>query len=878
MMARRKRASAQQPATTGGRAYLLDISYFIFRAYHALPEMRTSAGLPTNAVRGVASMLEAIIREDSPEYLVAVFDPVGGSFRDQVFPDYKANRGEPDEDIKVQFPLVERLVDAMAIPRAVAKGYEADDVIATLARRFAEAGHEVTIVSGDKDLMQCVDERVVMFDPMRKKHFGPAEVEERFGVGPQAVADVLGIMGDSSDNLPGVRGVGAKGASALMAHFGSVEAMLERSAEIEELDVRGAKSLRRKIEEGREDAVKFKDLATVRNEVALDLELEDLRLGRPEESDLVAFFEELEMKTLATRVGRPAAEAVRDDEVPPQGAEEAKPKKKRARKKDAALGAFAGKTVHLALGRDEFDRALLALKAGKDQALFVDEEVGPAIAALGASGASLCGSGIKDLCREYLVEPGPEGFDLGLASYLVDASGGGHDADDLARRFLGENPPAGDTEEQTVWRAEAAGRLADVLGPELAARGQDALYSGMELPLLSVLADIERRGILLDGAMLERLGRDFARRMGRLVKRIYKEAGEEFNVLSPQQLRVILFDKLELPTKGLKRTKTGVSTDSDSLEALREEHALPGLILEYRGLAKLKSTYLDQLPAMVDEDSRIHTRLNQTATATGRLSSSAPNLQNIPIRTEDGARIREAFIAPKGKVLVSADYNQIELRVLAHLSGDKALAEAFAGDVDVHRATAAELFDIDVADVSDPQRREAKLVNYGLIYGMGPVRLSRELGIDRSQATAYIERYFERYSEVRSFYDRMLEQARELGYVSTIDGRRRYLPDIHSDHGGRRQAAERVATNTPIQGSAADIIKIAMVRLAGRLKDEGLEAAMVLQVHDELLLECPKRELKQVVSLVEELMAGAASLSVPLLVDVGHGANWALAH
>ena len=291
MMARRKRASAQQPATTGGRAYLLDISYFIFRAYHALPEMRTSAGLPTNAVRGVASMLEAIIREDSPEYLVAVFDPVGGSFRDQVFPDYKANRGEPDEDIKVQFPLVERLVDAMAIPRAVAKGYEADDVIATLARRFAEAGHEVTIVSGDKDLMQCVDERVVMFDPMRKKHFGPAEVEERFGVGPQAVADVLGIMGDSSDNLPGVRGVGAKGASALMAHFGSVEAMLERSAEIEELDVRGAKSLRRKIEEGREDAVKFKDLATVRNEVALDLELEDLRLGRPEESDLVAFFE-----------------------------------------------------------------------------------------------------------------------------------------------------------------------------------------------------------------------------------------------------------------------------------------------------------------------------------------------------------------------------------------------------------------------------------------------------------------------------------------------------------------------------------------------------------------------------------------------------------
>ncbi len=878
MMARRKRASAQQPATTGGRAYLLDISYFIFRAYHALPEMRTSAGLPTNAVRGVASMLEAIIREDSPEYLVAVFDPVGGSFRDQVFPDYKANRGEPDEDIKVQFPLVERLVDAMAIPRAVAKGYEADDVIATLARRFAEAGHEVTIVSGDKDLMQCVDERVVMFDPMRKKHFGPAEVEERFGVGPQAVADVLGIMGDSSDNLPGVRGVGAKGASALMAHFGSVEAMLERSAEIEELDVRGAKSLRRKIEEGREDAVKFKDLATVRNEVALDLELEDLRLGRPEESELVAFFEELEMKPLATRIGRPAAETVRDDEVPPQGAEEAEPKKKRARKKGAALGAFAGKTIYLALGRDEFDRALLALKAGKDQALFVDEEVGPAIAALGASGASLCGSGIKDLCREYLVEPGPEGFDLGLASYLVDASGGGHDADDLARRFLGENPPAGDTEEQTVWRAEAAGRLADVLGPELAARGQDALYSGMELPLLSVLADIERRGILLDGAMLERLGRDFARRMGRLVKRIYKEAGEEFNVLSPQQLRVILFDKLELPTKGLKRTKTGVSTDSDSLEALREEHALPGLILEYRGLAKLKSTYLDQLPAMVDEDSRIHTRLNQTATATGRLSSSAPNLQNIPIRTEDGARIREAFIAPKGKLLVSADYNQIELRVLAHLSGDKALAEAFAGDVDVHRATAAELFDIDVADVSDPQRREAKLVNYGLIYGMGPVRLSRELGIDRSQATAYIERYFERYSEVRSFYDRMLEQARELGYVSTIDGRRRYLPDIHSDHGGRRQAAERVATNTPIQGSAADIIKIAMVRLAGRLKDEGLEAVMVLQVHDELLLECPKRELKQVVSLVEELMAGAASLSVPLLVDVGHGANWALAH
>ncbi len=856
---------ARRAAKKRGRAYLLDISHFIFRAYHALPEMKTSAGVPTNAVRGVASMLEALIREEKPEYLVAVFDPGGGSFRNEVYPEYKANRGEPDEDIKAQFPLVERLVDAMAVPRASVKGYEADDVIATLARRFAEAGHEVTIVSGDKDLMQCVDKKVVMFDPMRRKHFKPADVEERFGVGPGAVADVLGLMGDSSDNLPGVKGVGAKTASALIAHFGSVEAMLERSAEIEALPIRGAKGVRVKIEEGREAALFFKDMATVRDEVDLDVELDELRLVTADDNELIAFFEEFEMETLAGRVRRLAGQ----EPEPPVRARPAATAKSKA----VGLEAFSGAPVYLAHGENEFGKTQLALKAGRHMTLLEGEAVAPALEALARSGVSLCGCALKDICRDYGIGLGPEAFDLGLASYLVDASAGSHDAADLERRLLGRTAP-GDGPET----AAAVEQLAGLLRVELAARGQERLYREVELPLLPVLADIERHGVLLDTAMLGRLAKDFESRMNKLVVSIYKEAGEEFNVLSPQQLRAILFDKLSLPTKGLKRTKTGVSTDSDSLEALSGKHPLPSLVLEYRGLAKLKSTYLDQLPGMVDEDSRVHTRLNQTATATGRLSSSDPNLQNIPVRTEDGARIREAFVAPAGKLLVSADYNQIELRVLAHLSGDETLQEAFAEGRDVHRSTAAELFEMKVTEVTDAMRREAKLVNYGLIYGMGPARLSRELGIEKARAADYIERYFERYSRVRGFYDDMLVQARELGYVETIEGRRRYLPDIHSDHGGRRQMAERVATNTPIQGSAADIIKIAMVRLHQRLGQAGLAAAMVLQVHDELLVECPKGELEQVVSLLRETMAGAVRLSVPLLVDVGHGANWAGAH
>jgi len=474
----------------------------------------------------------------------------------------------------------------------------------------------------------------------------------------------------------------------------------------------------------------------------------------------------------------------------------------------------------------------------------------------------------------------PRGFDLGVASYLFDPSVGDHGRAAVIERFLGEAAAdtAGGSPAGMAAALDQIDRLLPRLREGLAEREQGELYDTLEHPLVGILAQIEARGVLLDEKLLAKLAEEFDGRMKALVSKIYEAAGCEFNILSPVQLREILFERLQLPTKGIKKTKSGLSTDSDSLQALSAKHPLPALVLEYRGLAKLKSTYLDALPRVADAEGRIHTSLNQTVTATGRLSSSEPNLQNIPIRTEDGAKIRRAFVAPRGHVLLSADYNQIELRVLAHLAQDEALIAAFRKGLDIHAATASEVFGVSLEEVTTAMRRASKVINYGIIYGMGATRMSRELGIPRSEAADYIERYFARYSGVRLFYAQMLAGARRTGYVSTLLGRRRYLPDIESENGRKRQATERVATNTPIQGSAADIIKLAMIRLDSRLRRRGAAARMVLQIHDELLLEVPKKEVDGVDDDVRDAMEGAASLAVPLLVDIGHGRNWAVAH
>lgn len=867
-----------------GTVYLLDTSYFIFRAYHALPPLNTSSGLPTNAVHGVATMLEKLIREKRPRWIGACFDTARATFRRELYPPYKANRTEPEEDLRVQFPYVRRLVAALEIPVLDREGFEADDILATLAARYETEGFDVVLVTGDKDLMQCVTDRVSLYDPVKDLMIGREEVIEKFGVPPAEVAEVLGLMGDTSDNIPGVKGIGPKTASALVAHFHSVDELLERSAEIEGLAVRGAASVRKKIEDGADMARLCRDLARVRRDVPVSVEPKDLELGHLATDELEALARELEMGRLVARM-RAAAEDAGAVEALPRDVTGAGTTAGPAPEEfaDSLSGGEWTDLGELATGRlfvvgekDEAGAWQVALSDGERRSRIRDgQTVAAAVAALVASGCHLVGHDLKALRRELAVEPGAAGLDLGVASYLCDPEAGDHSPADVARRFLAETlaqpllAPA---------RLDQIARAAGVLEAQLEGRDLAALYRELEHPLVSVLARIEAEGILLDLDTMASLSKDLETRMKVLVERVYEAAGGPFNILSPVQLREVLYQRLGLPTKGIKNTKTGLSTDGDALEILSPLHPLPALVLEYRGLAKLKSTYVDSLPKLVDPAGRVHTRLHQTVAATGRLSSSDPNLQNIPVRTEEGARIRSAFVARPGWKLVSADYNQIELRVLAHLADDETLIAAFRSGRDIHTATASEVLGVPIDEVTPAMRRSAKVVNYGIVYGMGATRLARELGIARSEADGYIKRYFEKYSKVQRFYQSMIETAREKGFVSTLFGRRRYLPDILSDHGGRRQQAERLATNTPIQGSAADIIKRAMVRLDEELGAAGHEAKLILQIHDELLVESPAAEVDAVSALLVRTMEGAAELRVPIVVDVGSGTNWAEAH
>ena len=902
-----------------GTVYLLDTSFFIFRAYHALPPLTTSKGLPTGAVHGVSTMLEKLIRDRKPALMGACFDTARATFRRDLYPAYKANRLEPDEALKLQFPYVRRLVAALEIPVLDREGFEADDILATLAKRYEDDGYDVVLVTGDKDLMQCVTDHVCLMDPMRDLVIRDAEVREKFGVGPEAVPEVLGLMGDTSDNIPGVKGVGPKTASALIAHFGTIEAMLARSAEIDSLPIRGAASVRKKIEEGAEMARLCRYLAEVKRDVPVEVGPDDLRLGQLATDELAALAEELEMHRLVPRMralagdaGLVVAEPHRAaSDAAPRAATEAAPRaatparetaaqqelampagrRSTARRGEAEEPAAAAESggdlverassvaaarVHVSSLQDTDGTWTVAIGDAGRPAISTDRDaIVAALAALASRGVALVGHDLKALCREFGASLGQDGFDLGVASYLCDPEAGDHSREDVCTRFLGEEAAASPTGSEAF---EQQARAAEILQAQLEGRELGTLYRELEHPLIAILGALEAHGVLLDSKALDVMSADLERRMSELVERVYEAAGSRFNILSPVQLRDVLFEKLSLPSKGIKKTKTGLSTDSDALESLAPIHPQPALVLEYRGMAKLKSTYVDSLPRLVDAGGRIHTRLHQTVAATGRLSSSDPNLQNIPIRTEEGAKIRAAFIAAPGARLISADYNQIELRVLAHLSADENLIEAFASGQDIHTATSADMFEVDASAVTPSMRREAKVVNYGIIYGMGAQRLSRELGISRTKAEEYIKRYFEKYPKVQRFYSAQLEHARDKGFVATLMGRRRYLPDIVSDHGGRRQMAERVATNTPIQGSAADIIKKAMVDLDAALREAGLGARLVLQIHDELLLEAPSAEVEAASQLVARVMEGAARLLVPIVVAVGSGASWAEAH
>lgn len=888
-------------AATHPILYLVDASSYVYRAFFALPPLSSPSGLPTNAVYGFTTMLLKLLRETDPRYLAAVFDAPGPTFRDDLFAPYKANRPSMPDELAAQFPLIHEVVAAFGVPTLVMPGVEADDVIGTLTEGMAGQAVDTVVITGDKDLMQLVSDHVQLWDTMRDRRIDVPGVRERFGVEPSQVVEIMGLMGDAIDNIPGVKGVGEKTATTLIQRFGSIENLLARLDELETAtDIRGAKRLAVLLRDNVEIARLSRELAVLRRDLDIDCTLERFRYHPPDPGALRPIFTRLGFHRLLQGLSRstPAiAVTLQRITTVEELAGFAATVRQHGRfalaceagTSDDDRGADGGTTS----GRAASGRAANGRAAG---VVFACEGVMPLYVTLQpaspptqALAALLQDTRIEkiahDLKRDLLLlgdAPGDAvapAFDVMVASYLLEATAT-HRLEDLATDVLATNLPVFRESVETLANGVSLlSRLRDRLAGRLHDWGMERLFYDVEMPLVSVLARMERYGVRLDVGALAQMSREMEQRLGTVEQEIYGLAGGEFNIASPVQLREVLFDRLQLSRKGVRRGKTGLSTDVDVLTRLATEHPLPAKILDYRALAKLKSTYVDALPAAVNpRTGRLHTSFNQTVTATGRLSSSDPNLQNIPIRGEEGKRIRAAFIAADGCLLIGADYSQIELRLLAHLSEDPVLVEAFRRGDDVHARTAAEVFDVLPGAISPEMRRAAKVINFGIIYGMGAQRLARELQIPAREAERYIASYFERYAGVRAYLDRTRLEARERGYVATLLGRRRSLPDLTSRDRGVAQAAERTAVNTPIQGSAADLIKLAMVAIDRRLTAEGLHAAMILQVHDELIVEVTKADCDRTAAIVREEMEDVFPLRVPLRVDLGMGHSWAEVH
>jgi DNA polymerase-1 len=883
--------------------YLIDGSNYVYRAFFAIQGLTNSRGVPTNAVFGFNNMLAKLLRDRKPEHIAVVFDAKGPTFRNEAFEDYKAHRKPMPDELKPQFGMIKDLVRAYRIPVLEIGGIEADDVIGTLARRFEGEGVNVVIVSGDKDLMQLVSGGVVMIDTMKDKTYDAAGVEERFGVGPDRVAELLGLMGDTSDNIPGVPGVGPKTALQLIKEYGTVEGVLQNVGKIRNERIRKA------VAEHADQARLSRELAVVKTDADVELALESARYEGPDREALKAIFKEMEFSSLIQDLEvRDRVSGGRNELV--TTAEALHGLIRRIEK--------AGEcALHLELTSElpmYAELAGMALSLEPGEAFYIPLKTGKGP----EGGAPWRDHALKELspvlCSEKILKHGHDlkntlivlarlgirlrgtGCDTMVGSYLLNPSKKSHDITEAAREFLDRelipakeimgsgakalSPADVDPERMKEYagqRAEASLRLCPILTEMIREMGLKDLYEQVEMPLVEVLAAMEQKGVLIDLKHLREMSGQFDHLLAQSEERIYGLAGERFNINSPKQLQVILFDKLKL-AKG-RKTKDGYSTDVEVLMALAQTHELPAEILAYRSISKLKSTYVDALPAMVHpQTERIHTSYNQTVTATGRLSSSNPNLQNIPIRTPEGRRIRQAFIAPTGYVLVSADYSQIELRVLAHLSGDEALLEVFEAGEDIHTRTASALFGVFPEMVSPDMRRRAKVINFGVIYGMSPFGLSKELGIGQAEAREYIDNYFDSFKGVRRFLDEILENARRDKYVCTLLNRRRYIPEIASSNAAIRQFAERTAINAPIQGTAADLIKIAMINLHNLLEKRHLRARMIMQVHDELVFEAPEAEKDDLMALVKREMEGVVKLRVPLKVEIAAGKNWDEAH
>jgi DNA polymerase-1 len=905
---------------------LVDGSSYLYRAFHALPPLMTSTGKPTGAVKGVLNMLNSLRRQYPDSPFAVVFDAKGKTFRDDLFEDYKSQRPPMPDDLRVQIEPLHASVRALGLPLLCVDGVEADDVIGTLARQSAAAGCPVVISTGDKDMAQLVDEHITLVNTMSGTVLDIAGVKEKFGVGPECIIDFLALMGDKSDNIPGVPGVGEKTAVGLVAGIGGgLDLIYANLDKVPELPIRGAKKLPEKLLEHKEMAYLSYQLATIKIDVELELRADALMPGEPDREALKTLYQELEFKNWlddllreekAEGVARAAPDQIETAEASYETILAWEDFERWLSKlKAAPLFAFDTETtsvhaqlaelVGVSLAVSPHEAAYIPLRhsyMGVPEQLDRDQVLAalkPLLEDVDKPKVAQHAKYDINVLAHYDIRVRGVAFDTMLESYVLDSTATRHDMDSLALKYLGHGTTRFEDiagkgakqltfdqialEQAAPYAAEDADvtlRLHQTLWAKLAEQPTVAsVLQNIEMPLVPVLADIERCGTLVDAQLLGVQSRELGEKMVALEREAFELAGEEFNLGSPKQLGVILYEKQGIPV--ISKTAKGQPSTAEAVlaELAEQGYPLPQVIMQYRTVSKLKSTYTDRLPEQINpRTGRIHTSYHQAVTATGRLSSSDPNLQNIPIRSAEGRRIRQAFIAPAGYQLMAADYSQIELRIMAHLAQDEGLLHAFRHDLDVHKATAAEVFGVELEAVSADQRRSAKAINFGLIYGMSAFGLAKQIDVDRKQAQAYIDRYFTRYPGVLAYMERTRAQAGEQGYVETLFGRRLYLPEIHAKNQAMRKGAERTAINAPMQGTAADIIKRAMVTVDNWLRDTGLDARVVMQVHDELVLEVREDLIDQVSAGLKQHMAGAASLDVPLVVDVGVGKNWDEAH
>lgn len=879
--------------------YLIDGNSYIYRAYHAVRSLATSKGLPTNAIYGFTNMLLKIVKEKKPDYLAIAFDVKGPTKRHIEYEQYKAHRPEMPKDLVQQIPYIHKLVEAFNIPAILMEGYEADDIIGTISKKM-EKDFDVIIVTGDKDMLQLISQNIKIYDTLKDKVYEEKDVVERFGVAPDKVVEIMGLMGDASDNIPGVHGIGEKTATALIAEFGSIENLLANVDKIKKPKL--AEALK-----GSADIARLsRELATIILDCPVEINLNEYKKKEPDNALLIGLLRELEFTSLLKQISGEASSlenkrysTVLKEDALLQLIKKIKEKGElsidtETTSEDPMLAEIVG--ISISIEEDEgFYIPVSHRYLGAPEQLKKEWVLNQLKPILEDDKIKKIGQNIKYeiiVFKNHGINLSDVSFDTMVASYLLNPNKYSHGLNNIALEYLNhimttykdvtgsgkgqKNFSEVDIETATKYSCEDADityQLTKLLGPMLKEQGLERLFYDVEVPLTSVLARIEMNGVKVDTDFLSSLSKEVDAQLNDIVKRIYSLAKGEFNINSPKQLSEVLFTRLGL--KPVKKTKTGHSTDEEVLKTLASQHELPKELLNYRQLTKLKSTYIDALPRMVHpKTKRIHTSLNQTVTSTGRLSSSEPNLQNIPIRTELGKRIREAFVAEEGKMLLSADYSQIELRILAHLSGDEVLIDAFKKDEDVHTRTAMELFGAAPDKVDSNMRRFAKTVNFGIVYGMSPYGLSSDLGIPVDEAKAYIDNYFLHYKGVKEFIDKTIAEAKEKGYVTTMLNRKRYIPELMSANGATRNFGERMAVNTPIQGSAADLIKMAMISIDKRLDKERLKSMMILQVHDELVFEMPESELEIIKELVKKEMENVMPMSVPIKVDIGTGKNW----